>query len=234
MAPDGLLGGCNIREWDGASGIKHNYRMFLAGMFLDDSYPSDSAAPVALDFTGAADFAELRPGLKQLFFIGDGLTGEGSGEVQRFVPPAGATRLYIGFADAASFSGNPGWYNDNTGSFSGYMTTEQGGCELLADVSGHPSSISRGQTLRFTAYASNRCDEGLTFDGADLRITGPANLVKPLYSGGSIEVAPGAQLSAPVALPVPSGAPLGTYNVALEVSRDGVVVATDAFDVDVQ
>jgi hypothetical protein len=32
------------------------------------------------------------------------------------VVPNGATKLYLGFADAYGFTGQPGWYNDNTGS----------------------------------------------------------------------------------------------------------------------
>ncbi|HME68245.1 MAG TPA: hypothetical protein VKM54_00015 [Myxococcota bacterium] len=55
-------------------------------------------------------FSSLSPLLKQPFFIGDGLTGNGSGSVQQFIVPAGATRLFLASGDAF------GWYN-NTGSF---------------------------------------------------------------------------------------------------------------------
>jgi hypothetical protein len=70
-------------------------------------------APADLDFsTGAGtSFTTLSPALKQAFFIGGGLTGTGSGAVQTFVVPVGATRLFLGTSDGV------GWFN-NSGSFS--------------------------------------------------------------------------------------------------------------------
>ncbi len=82
----------------------------LVGVFLDASQPDSSAAPSDLDFT-TTNFTTLSPQLKQVFFIGDGLTGTGSGTVQTFVAPAGATRLFLGVSDGV------GWFN-NSGSFS--------------------------------------------------------------------------------------------------------------------
>ena len=52
----------------------------------------------------------LSPALKQVFFIGDGLTGTGTGTTQTFVVPAGATRLFLGVSDGV------GWFN-NSGAF---------------------------------------------------------------------------------------------------------------------
>jgi hypothetical protein len=85
----------------------------LVGVFLDDGLPTLSPAPASLDFsTGAGTgFTTLSPALKQVFFIGDGLTGTGSGAAQGFVVPAGATRLFLGASDGV------GWFN-NSGSFS--------------------------------------------------------------------------------------------------------------------
>ncbi len=40
------------------------------------------------------------------------------GASDTFVVPAGATKLYLGTVDAYGFTGNPGWFNDNTGYFS--------------------------------------------------------------------------------------------------------------------
>ena len=90
----------------------------LVGVFLDNGQPDLTPAPAALDFSaGAATaFTSLSPALKQAFFIGDGLTGTGSGSVQTFVIPAGATRLYLGTADGV------GWFN-NAGSFSVTVST---------------------------------------------------------------------------------------------------------------
>jgi hypothetical protein len=85
----------------------------LVGVFLDDSLPDATPAPSALDFSAGSGtaFTTLSPGLKQAFFIGDGRTGTGSGAVQSFVVPAGATRLFLGTSDGF------GWFN-NSGSLS--------------------------------------------------------------------------------------------------------------------
>ena len=53
----------------------------------------------------------LTPKLGQVFFIGNG------GEQSSYVAPAGATRLYLGVADAYFFAGPPGWYGNNSGEF---------------------------------------------------------------------------------------------------------------------
>jgi hypothetical protein len=108
--------GTNILSYGGISGIRNDSGLgFLVGVFLNDSEPTDPA-PLALDFTNRTSFEEFSPLLKQTFFIGDGLTGSGSGSIQRFLVPEQATRLFLGFADAGSVQGLPGTYNDNTGS----------------------------------------------------------------------------------------------------------------------
>lgn len=79
----------------------------LVGVFLGPQQPSLSAAPGELNFqTIGLDFTALAPDLKQVFFIGDGLTG--TGVTQQFAVPTGATRLYLGTMDGF------GWFN-NTG-----------------------------------------------------------------------------------------------------------------------
>jgi len=112
----------NIWSYGGISGIRNdNAIAFLVGVFLNDSEPTGSE-PSALDFTNNTSFAELAPQLNQTFFIGDGLTGSGLGNIQRFLVPEQATRLFLGFADgsgipvASPFQGLPGAYDDNTGS----------------------------------------------------------------------------------------------------------------------
>jgi len=70
----------------------------LAGVFLGPSLPTANPAPSSIDFGPAGvgtNFLSLDPMLQQAFFIGDGLTGNGTGEVQTFVVPAGATRLFL-------------------------------------------------------------------------------------------------------------------------------------------
>src|SRR6202012_498516 len=58
--------------------------------------------------------ASFSPEINQVFFIGDGLTGTGSGQIQNFLVPDTADRLYLGFAD--SFDSVPSYYADNVGS----------------------------------------------------------------------------------------------------------------------
>ena len=60
-------------------------------------------------------FTTLDPQLRQTFFIGDGQTTVGS-IIQQFFVPAGATRLFLGFADGDRFQGRPAFYDDNLGS----------------------------------------------------------------------------------------------------------------------
>jgi hypothetical protein len=81
----------------------------LIGVFLGAGAPSTT--PDALDFSDTS-FATLAPALGVVFFIGDGLTGEGIGALQAFTVPDGATRLFLGDAD-----GLGGTFN-NTGAFS--------------------------------------------------------------------------------------------------------------------
>ena len=125
--PDGLLAGLtgtDIQSYGGISGIVyqghvHGMAFFLTGVFLDDNEPDPAFTPARLDFSyGADSFVSLAPETGQTFFIGDGLTGTGTGEVQQFIVPENATRLFLGFADAGFFVGLPGAYVDNSGALS--------------------------------------------------------------------------------------------------------------------
>ncbi len=95
----------------GISGPTHVHLDGLAGVFLSDAGPT-TTAPAPLSGT---TFSSIAPGLNQIFFIGDGLTGDGTGtgDLQTFFVPTGATRLYLGIID-------DGGYFDNTGA---YLTT---------------------------------------------------------------------------------------------------------------
>jgi len=118
--PDGVgsASGIDVNSFDGVSGTVANTAGFLAGVFLGATEPSDPA-PLRLDFTMiGTSFTSLSPQLNQVFFIGDGLTGDGTGSMQQFNVPTGATRLVLGFVDAPNYHGDPGGFSDNTGSFS--------------------------------------------------------------------------------------------------------------------
>lgn len=81
----------------------------LVGIFLDDRAPNTYPQAAELDFSTAAsrDYTTLSPKLKQVFFIGDGLTS--TGQLQKITVPDGATRFYLGIMD------EKGWWWDNVG-----------------------------------------------------------------------------------------------------------------------
>ena len=81
----------------------------LVGVFLSDNVPVDPA-PDSLVYEDGLDFELLTPGLRQIFYIGDGLTGNQEGIRQQFIVPEGATRLFLGSTDGF------GWFN-NSGQF---------------------------------------------------------------------------------------------------------------------
>ena len=158
FGPDGNPNyGMNLSAYGGISGLRCNGSSFLAGVFLGPTEPSDPA-PASLDFRAeglGTGFATLSPVLNQMFYIGDGLTGMGSGSQQQFNVPDTATTLYLGYPDAPGYTGVPGAYQDNDGSVT--ATFEVMGPPLLtitklsaaqAQIS-WPASAS-GFTLEFT------------------------------------------------------------------------------------
>lgn len=92
----------------------------LVGLFLNDDIPN-GVAPAALNFSNVGvdplgiEFLTLMPGLGQVFFIGNGVTG--GGDFQEFIAPTGATRFFLGVPDGFGFNGAPGAYDDNDGSY---------------------------------------------------------------------------------------------------------------------
>jgi hypothetical protein len=110
-------GETDIDSYGGISGIvDRQHGMFLVGVFLTDNPPSTSV-PERLDFTKDERFQTLAPQVGQTFFIGDG-------RGRTFRVPSGATRLFLGFADAFSlgevssggnYQGHPGTYDNNGG-----------------------------------------------------------------------------------------------------------------------
>lgn len=105
------VGPTDVSSWRGISGIVHTKNgMFLVGVFLTDARPRRPAPP-RLDFTGKEQFDVLAPRIAQTFFVGDG-------KGRSYRVPAGATRLFLGFADGFLYRGAPGWYGNNAGSLS--------------------------------------------------------------------------------------------------------------------
>jgi hypothetical protein len=128
----GAMGG--ISAYNGPAGA-------LVGVFLDDLNPGGAAAAEALDFSAAGlgtNFALLAPDLGQVFFIGDG--HDSAATAQTFTAPQGATRLFIGTADAGNFSGTPGAYDDNQGSF--VVDVQRLGYTLSGTVTGAEGALA--------------------------------------------------------------------------------------------
>lgn len=107
-----------IRGTNNISGIRAPSQMFLAGVFVRSYTPTtQDPRPLDINFiSDGIDFTTLFPDMSQAFFIGDGLTGTGTGQVQKFYAPEGADRLLLGFVDGGSFRGLPSFYGDNPGS----------------------------------------------------------------------------------------------------------------------
>jgi hypothetical protein len=109
---DGPDGDWLVPHYEGA---EHGFSSVIAplnslmGVFLGDLAPHLSASPTDLDFRPdgvGLDFTTLAPALRQVFFIGDGLTRWST--IQHFIVPDGATRLYLGTMDGFEWNNNSG------------------------------------------------------------------------------------------------------------------------------
>ncbi len=101
---------------NGISGIRVTVSA-LIGVFLDSQQPTTTPAPSDLNFEVLTrDFLTLTPGLKQVFFIGNGVTS--SSLIQKFYVPTGATRLFLGTADGTQWVNNGGGFDTVVTSYS--------------------------------------------------------------------------------------------------------------------
>ncbi|MEZ4730487.1 MAG: RHS repeat-associated core domain-containing protein [Caldilineaceae bacterium] len=210
--PDGgncySTNGVDILSYQGIAGILHqNRNMFLVGVFLGPDTPQEPA-PERLRFAAPSDFTELRPTLHQTFFIGDGYTSNDT--LQRFYAPPGATRLFLGIADAYDFQTLPGYYDDNIGFFDvevnlhGHSRQEQqyrspeGDFSTItrADDGTYTRRLKDGTTYTFTAagYQTAMTDRNgnrttYAYDEAHrlIRITDPTGQTTTLsYGNGKL------------------------------------------------
>jgi hypothetical protein len=148
--PDGRAGTSSITATGSISGLTDSTSLFyLTGVFLDGPQPSPaSTPPTTLNFSDNHSFTSLSPELDQVFYVGDGLTGTGSGDVQYFQVPTDATDLYLGFVDGSSFDGPPGTYSDNSGSLSAVVNYFTG--QYAAPASTLTSASSTSATIEAT------------------------------------------------------------------------------------
>ena len=85
----------------------------LTGVFLTDTLPTAPPSTLRFYISNSSeggiqtDFTVLDPEIGQVFFIGDGLTGTGSGRLAKRDREAGKTRTGLGRADAPLRSFSP-------------------------------------------------------------------------------------------------------------------------------
>ena len=158
---------------------------YLTGVFVAAGGPSGPVPP-PLDFTSGSgtSFTSLSPLIDQVFFIGDGLTGDDSGTLQVFNVPPGAVLLYLGISDACDYNGPPGCYDDNLGTYSvtyaltqtnsGGPTISAGGVVSASDF-GEFTSVSPGSWIEI--YGSNLAVDTRSWTGSDFNgVNAPTSL----------------------------------------------------------
>lgn len=132
--PDGVPGPSEVNAMGSISGvIDRNSGYFLAGVFLNNTPPTGTA-PESLDFTNSS-FTKINPKIGQVFFIGDGLSGTGTGTQQQFFVPPTATRLFLGLTDAI---GSTTYFYDDTGGFNVTMNISSGATPCSYSLSPNP------------------------------------------------------------------------------------------------
>ena len=166
----------NVPAYGGISGIEDSHAtMFLVGVFLGPN-GQPQTAPASLDVSNANSAASTSPLIGQQFFIGNGQTKMKT--LQEFDVPAGATSLYLGFAENFEFSHHdrlPGFYTDNGGKLSVDVEAADVGLDsaringstvnLTYHTIGNPGSFTVGfyQSVTPTYYPS-----GATYVGGQL------------------------------------------------------------------
>jgi hypothetical protein len=86
---------------------------YLTAVFINGTAGA-TAQPATI---GGVLTAPITPLLNQVFVIGDGLTGDGTGTNITIPVPTNATALYLGISDACGYTGAPSCYGDNAGTF---------------------------------------------------------------------------------------------------------------------
>jgi hypothetical protein len=150
----------------------------LLGVFLGDQPPDRALAPKPLKLGSIANSPAISPELKQVFFIGAGVTKGGA--LRRYLVPKGATRLFLGVMDGYE-------WNNNQGSFTVTVTVER------SDVSSTMFSVD--SRITFAPWACLPDRSQCTPDRPMLRET----------AAGQYHVILPAQLEWGVSIPIPAG-----------------------------
>jgi hypothetical protein len=205
----------------------------LVGVFLDNSLPTSSPEPGALNFSSdqvGTDFLSLCPGLKQVFYIGDGLSGRGTGTAQQFMVPPRASRLFLGTVDGRTWQTNSGAFSVNV-----TAVTTAGG-PAFAEVLSSGTSFRAGQRLSLGVHACNPPGgepvdlyvgalfpdgDTIVFLAAPHRFGGLGQFSAPASVAPMLALEGGGRVSAEVLdFTFPAGGiPVGTYHVFAALFR---------------
>lgn len=190
----GSAGSLNLLAEQSISGIQAPVDGFLAGVFESGAPQGDP--PATLDFaTIGTNFPSLSPLLQQLFFIGDGLTGDGTGSVQVFYVPSGATDLYLGIPDACFYNGSPSCYYDNIGDLIvSYAISTASGSPRITRFS--PTKGKVGSSVSIWGY-NLLSATAVSFNGVPSEFTVEGTLISAIVPSGAT--------TGPIAVTTPNG-----------------------------
>jgi hypothetical protein len=178
----GSASGENVSADQAISGIQTPTAGFVAGVF-ESGAPAGNP-PATLDYnTIGTNFSSFSPLMQQLFFIGDGLTGDGTGTVQVFYVPTGAKSLYLGLADACGYNGTPSCYGDNSGDFivSYAISTASG----LPEITHFSPTVSKvGKAVEIWGY-NLLTATAVNFNGVPASFTVESTLIKAVVPVGA-------------------------------------------------
>ncbi len=117
IGPDGETYASTIIGTGPISGVGPlSIRGGIFGVFVEDGDISGLTAPANFA-QGSLSAASYAPGLRQVFFIGDGYSDAGQTMQQEFLVPDGAAKLVFGVTDAFDWNGDIGFYGDNSGDY---------------------------------------------------------------------------------------------------------------------
>jgi hypothetical protein len=172
----------NLQPDESISGIQSPTLGFVTGVF--ESGPPTGEAPATLDFnTIGTNFSSLSPELQQLFFIGDGLTGDGTGSVQVFYVPSGAKKLYLGITDVCNGNGPPSCYGDNSGDFVvSYAISTESGTPAVKKIA--PTKGKVGASVSIWGYNLLNA-MAVTFNGVPAKFTVESTLIDAVVPAGA-------------------------------------------------
>ncbi|MGH2836958.1 MAG: hypothetical protein ACRDJY_01260 [Thermoleophilaceae bacterium] len=157
--PDGGDGQTSITPDSGSIGpYAGSSQVPLVGVFLRGGAPSGTRPP-ELGSDDDGDFRSLSPALKQPFFIGDGKRPGGAGQTFRL--PDGAQRLFVGIADGFGFTGPPGSYQDNRGSFD--VTIRFGGAAPALGETANAKAVNGEVLVGIPSRGARASQKGVRF-----------------------------------------------------------------------